>query len=90
MRVAAPLAYLVVTGLACVPMFARPDSHFSGVLVFVVTIPWSIILGIPISMLMPELVDTRVGFLFVSAMNAALNALLIFWAIGKVRRGATR
>ena len=86
MRVAASLAYLVVTALACVPMFTRPDSPLSGVLVFVATLPWSVVVGIPIAILRPDVVDTRAGFLVVTAVNTALNAGLMFWLVGRVRR----
>lgn len=88
MRVAASLAYLAVTGLACVPMFTWPDSPLSGLPVFVMTLPWSVILGIPISILWPDLADTRAGFLIVAVVNVTLNTLLIFWMIGTVRSDA--
>jgi hypothetical protein len=67
------------------PLFTKPDSPLSGVLAFVLTLPWSVHIGIPIGILKPDLVSDRTGILSFLAVYAALNAGLIVW-IGSRRR----
>src|SRR5206468_3939206 len=50
--------YLGATGMSCVPMLQQPDSPLSGVIAFVLTLPWSVVLTIPIARLWPRLMST--------------------------------
>lgn len=77
------LTYLLLTSIACVPMFRRPDSPLSGVVAVILTLPWSFILGIPVALLKPNLLNDLVGVIFLIAAGASLNAVLLFWVVWK-------
>ena len=84
------LAYLALTGIACVPMFTRPDSPLSRVVAVMLTLPWSVVSAIIVAVLNPNLLNNLVGIVSVIAVQALLNAVLIFWMLRKLQNDGRR
>ena len=81
----AAFGYLVLTAAASIPLFTRPDSPLSGVLVFVLTLPWSVLVGIPLAVWKPGLMSERAEILAVFGAFALINAVLICRIVRRAR-----
>ena len=84
------LTYLVLTGMACVPMFTQPDSPLSGVVAVMLTLPWSVVSAIIVAVLNLNLLNNVAGIVSVIAVQALLNAVIIFWLVRKLQNDPRR
>jgi len=76
------IAYLVLVAVASAPIFSHPLSPLSGVLVIVLTIPWSIIAAIVQATSKATWLGSPAGFVVLTAAEALLNAVILYWIVG--------